>query len=61
MITKTLKHATFEYNEKDKTLLIKNGSGAVILPRHYCFSLDRFMLRIWQRGKKIKQLEKEDR
>jgi hypothetical protein len=56
VIKKELKTATFAYKEQEKTLWIntlKDPNG-IELPRHYMFSLARFIIRIAQKGKSRK-------
>ena len=60
MIVKTLKHVIFTWNEEDKTLLITPvplgiGWQQHALSRSETFSLSRFMIRIFQKGKKRKK------
>ena len=57
-ITKELKYATFEWDDKDKTFTITEEDGnRVILNKVYAFAFMRFVVRMaqrnWLRGKKV--------
>jgi hypothetical protein len=61
MISKQLKFVHFGYDLDTKTLNIatvdpasREVTGQVTLPRHYMFSLARFIIRIAQKGRKRK-------
>lgn len=54
MLSKRLKHATFEYDE-DKLLHINDDINGAVLSRIEMFSLMRFIIRIAQKGKPRKK------
>jgi len=46
-----LKEITFAYDEEKKELwIIDSGGNESIVPKKYLFSLNRFLVRIFQRG-----------
>lgn len=51
IISKQLKNAAFEYNEKSKTFSIQDSEGnCVVLNKIYTFALMRFVIRMAQRN-----------
>jgi len=49
-ITKELKNATFEYDEVEKSFIIKQEGGEVTLNKVYAFAFMRFVVRMAQRN-----------
>ena len=45
-----LKNITWEFDEENKELLIEKDGVYFAIPKRYLFSLNRFLVRIFQRG-----------
>lgn len=45
-----LKNITWKFDEENKELLIERDNVVFAIPKRYLFSLNRFLVRIFQRG-----------